>query len=210
MTGATASYLPCSASSCHCTIDIGHGSHTLSTTVQRQGNDATANGTLARRPVVAALFAGLCSLTVPSPAPADTAALIGWVERITLTDEALPMQAKVDTGADVSSVHADAVTLFTRDGAQWVAFTLRAEDGRSRHLQRPVARFADIKLKTSGVQRRPVVRLAVCVGGQRSATEFNLSQRSAFAYPVLLGRSFLAGRYVVDPAARYLQAPSCN
>lgn len=160
--------------------------------------------------LLTALLVTLSCNAVAHATPGETPAVTGWVEQITLTDSALPMQAKVDTGADVSSVHAEALRYFHRDGTQWVEFTLRTEDGRSRQIQQPVLRFADIKLKTSGVQRRPVVQLGVCVGEHYRVTEFNLSQRGAFSYPVLLGRSFLAGHYLVDPAAKYRQVPRCN
>ncbi|MCB1800610.1 MAG: ATP-dependent zinc protease [Gammaproteobacteria bacterium] len=160
--------------------------------------------------LLATLLGSLPGNALARTTPDETPAVIGWVEQVTLTESALSLQAKVDTGADVSSVHTDSLRYFSRDGSPWVEFMLRADDGRSRQMQQPVVRFASIKLKTTGVQRRPVVRLGVCVGDRYRVTEFNLSQRGAFTYPVLLGRSFLAGHYLVDPAAKYRQAPRCN
>ena len=135
--------------------------------------------------------------------------VVGWLERVALTDHGAIFEAKVDTGADTSSVHAENIRHFLRDDRQWVEFTLHDRAGRSYTLQRPLERTARIKKKTRGSQERPVVILKVCVGKQRRSVEVNLSQRAHFRFPVLLGRNFLSGHYVVDAGATYLLPPAC-
>ena len=135
---------------------------------------------------------------------------IGWVERVAIAAAGGVMEAKVDTGADHSSVAAAHIRHFERQGTPWVEFRLRDEKGRSTTLERPLARWARIKKKTGGVQQRPVVMLDLCVGGTRRLTEVNLADRVGFKYPFLLGRDFLQGHFLVDAGVEYSRAPTCD
>ncbi len=67
-----------------------------------------------------------------------------------------------------------------------------------------------IKRHEGESQRRSVVELSVCLGDHRRKVEFSLIDRSQFDYPVLLGRSALAGIAVVDPAETFLSQPGCE
>ena len=51
--------------------------------------------------------------------------------------------------------------------------------------------------------------LGVCLGSVQRTVEVNVVDRSGFDYPVLIGRSFLAGIFVVDPGERFLLTPDC-
>lgn len=158
-----------------------------------------------------AFLYGLLLLTAGSGvAEADNKSVVGWIERVSITTEDLNMDAKVDTGADFSSVHAEQIRHFTRDSVRWVEFTLRDDGGNEHTLQRPLKRMARIKKKTQGYQERPVVVLQICIGDARYPAQFNLAQRAHFKYPLLLGRSALRSRFVVDPGAKYLLKPTCQ
>lgn len=162
------------------------------------------------RPALNGVFFGLLLLAAGSAAAhEDDKRVIGWIESVTLTGEALRMDAKVDTGADFSSVHAERIRYFTQESTPWVEFSLRDRDGSERILQRPLKRMAKIKKKTQGYQERPVVVLQICVGDARYPAQFNLAQRAHFKYPLLLGRNFLKSRFVVDPGAKHLLEPIC-
>jgi hypothetical protein len=136
--------------------------------------------------------------------------VIGWIERIAITSEGIIMEAKVDTGADYSSVHADDVRYFGREGVCWVEFVLRDRDGKQHVMQRPLIRMSRIKKKTTGFQERPVVEIEICVGERRQLAQVNLAQRGHFRYPLLLGRNFLGTHYLVDPASEYLVPLLCH
>jgi hypothetical protein len=136
--------------------------------------------------------------------------IIGWIEQVSVTSDALLLEAKVDTGADYSSVHAEDIRQFTRDGSQWVEFTLLDQSGGRHVLQRPLERITRIKKKTSGFQERPVVLLEICVGDVKRMAQVNLAERGHFKYPVLLGRSFLSTGYLVDSSAQHLLPPACH
>jgi len=134
---------------------------------------------------------------------------IGWIERAAITTEGVILEAKVDTGADFSSVHAEDIRYFMRDGAPWVEFTLHDQSSGKYVLRRPLERTAKIKKKTSGFQKRPVVMLQLCIGDSERRVQVNLAQRSHFKYPLLLGRNFLSKHYLVDASVKYLLNPSC-
>ena len=158
-----------------------------------------------------ALVCGLFYLAMPAAsAHADEKKTIGWIERVSITTEALTMEAKIDTGADFSSVHAQALRYFDRDGSRWVEFILNDRDNNPRTLQRPLARMARIKKKTVGHQERPVVMLQICIGDATHLAQVNLAQRGHFKYPLLLGRNFLRSRFLVDPGEEYLLEPGCT
>jgi len=141
---------------------------------------------------------------------AENKQVVGWIEAVKVSTEAVAMDAKVDTGADFSSVHADAIRFYRQNGDLWVEFTLQDQAGRRHTLQRAVVRMAKIKKKDGGFQERPVVTLRLCVGKQEKTALVNLAQRGHFKYPLLLGRSFLRGNYLVDPGSEYLAAPDCR
>ncbi|MDJ0739903.1 MAG: RimK/LysX family protein [Gammaproteobacteria bacterium] len=120
------------------------------------------------------------------------------------------MQAKVDTGADSSSIHAEDVQIVVQRGRQFVDFTLRGDDGRRPRLRRPLQRTTRIKDRDGGHQERPVVMLRLCVGRVARVVAVNLAQCGHFNYPLLLGRDYLAGAFIVDPRRQLLTKPSCD
>ena len=57
--------------------------------------------------------------------------------------------------------------------------------------------------------RRPVVRMKICLGGLITETVFNLAERTAFSYRVLLGRTLMAGRYMVRSGKTHMLDGRC-
>lgn len=137
--------------------------------------------------------------------------IFGWVERVLVSSERISMKAKLDTGANTSSLHALNVERFKRGGKRMVRFEIEdPEDGRRIEFERPLVRSVRIKEQDNGgVSRRPVVELWICIGDIGRQVEVNLVDRSRFIYPMLIGRSALAGEVVVDPDDTFTQAPSC-
>lgn len=161
--------------------------------------------------VAAALaLAPLSMAESPGQRSADPVVL-GFVETVFLGELKLQMSAKLDTGADTSSVYARDIKLFEKSrGDDWVRFRLIGDDGRTIRFEKNVVRFALIKTKRGGTIRRPVVLLDVCVGGLSGVAEFNLADRDQFDYDVLIGREFLASRILVDAGRRHLGDGACE
>lgn len=141
---------------------------------------------------------------------AEPLQVLGWIEPVTLSRENLKFMAKVDTGADHSSIHAEQVKISEQDGQAWVEFVLIDEQGQARPFRKKLKRQVRIKKKISGHIRRPVIEMPICIGDRIHRVSMNLSQRQSFRYPLLLGRSALRGHYLVDPAQKHLQTPSCD
>ena len=139
--------------------------------------------------------------------------IVGWVERVAVSPIAFPVKAKLDTGARTSSIHAEDIERFLRDGEKWVRFTIAVEDPddvvRRERLERPLYRNVRIKDHDDAPDRRAVVELDLCIDGRTERAQFTLADRSRFLYPVLLGRRFLADRFVVDPGQTFLASSTC-
>ena len=135
---------------------------------------------------------------------------LGFIEDAFIGRLGLEMKAKLDTGADTSSVYARDIEIYKKSKTDnWVKFRLIGKNGRSIRYDQNVIRFAAIKLKSGGTQRRPVIHLPLCVGGQRGLAELNLADREEFEYDVLIGREFLASRIIVDSAQTFAADQPC-
>ena len=135
--------------------------------------------------------------------------VVGWIEPVTLGSEGLLVPAKLDTGADTSSLNVTDISWIRREDGDWVAFDVAGKDNRNVRLERKVVRVARVKKAAGGVQERPVVLLGVCLGNTYRETEVNLTDRTGFKLPFLVGRSFLADRFAVDSSRTETVQPAC-
>jgi hypothetical protein len=123
--------------------------------------------------------------------------VIGPTEEVLLLPGNIRLTARVDTGAATSSLDARDIRVHGPHGAHTVRFTLVGDTGSTLHelpmLQRHAVRTSD-----SRPERRPVVRMELCLAGQRLPAEITLNDRSQMEYRMLLGRNVLSGRFVVD------------
>lgn len=134
----------------------------------------------------------------------------GWIEKARVFPGDWEFTAKLDTGADNSSLHCQDQQFYTHAGARWVRCTITDDLGRTETLEREVVRMARIKRHARNSEVRPVVLLGICVGDVYRETEVNLTDRSRFRYLLLIGRKFMRGRIVVDPALRFTHTPHCG
>jgi hypothetical protein len=151
----------------------------------------------------------LGSLICALPSMAMDKKIVGWVERVRLQPGNLMLEAKLDTGAEYCSLDATNITKFSRDGQDWVRFEVDDHHGKTVTMEGPLLRQATIKRHFSKSQSRPVIRLQVCVGNVLEETDVNLVDRHGFIYPMLIGRKFMEGRLIIDPAAKHTVEPTC-
>jgi hypothetical protein len=138
--------------------------------------------------------------------------IVGWIEPVRLDAEGLLLSAKLDTGAGTSSLHvapSDMQRLRRADG-DWVAFKVTGKDKRSAHFEIRVQRVARVKKASGGVQERPTVLLGICLGEVYRVAEVNLTDRSGFEQPLLVGRNFLANHFAVDSSRTNTVQPACK
>ncbi len=135
---------------------------------------------------------------------------IGWVERVQIYPFNMQLDSKVDTGADTCSVHAEDIESFKKNKTQYVRFKMANRYGEIKKVERKVLRMTKIKNKDGGYHIRPVVNLGLCIDDYLEYVACNLVDRSNFDYPVLVGRNFLAGHFLVNSSETYNSEPSCD
>lgn len=151
-----------------------------------------------------------------SASPAEGAAAkdtFGYVEWVEVGRHEIELKAKLDTGAATSSLDAQDIRRLLRrsTGERFVEFTLHDPDsGATIRLKKPLVRLVRIKQHDGSHQVRPVVALDICLGDHFDTVEVSLIDRSEFLYPMLLGRSALEGRVVVDPGLTFTRDPECE
>lgn len=136
--------------------------------------------------------------------------IIGWLEHVSVHPQQLLMTAKIDTGADNSSVHAEDIEITEKNGRQMVTFTLLNKQGESRQLEKPLLRYVLIKRKGAEPLQRPVVEIDLCLSNTIRTVEVNLSNRENFKYHMLIGRSYLKQGYLVDSSRTYTTRLNCD
>jgi hypothetical protein len=157
------------------------------------------------------LLAGLIgALVLALPAAAGEKKVVGWIEKVRISPGNFVVHAKLDSGAEYSSLDAANLTQFERNGKPWVRFDLSERDGQKITMERPLLRMATIKRHYLKSQKRPVIKLGLCLGNIYKETEVNLVDRSGFQYRMLIGRKFMEGAVVIDPSAKYTVEPECK
>ncbi len=149
---------------------------------------------------------------VPAPLPAATTAgdmhlpIIGAVEKALVEPAGLVMDARIDTGAETTSIHAEDIQLVEKEGKRYIRFNLRNADNEKVPQELRLKRRVLIKQQDSeDLERRYVVRMWVTIGDIRSRIGVNLSDREDFEYPLLVGRNFLLDAAIVDVSRHHTQ-----
>ena len=134
--------------------------------------------------------------------------IIGWREWVALPDLGVTeVKAKVDTGADNSSLHAFNIESFSEDGIEKVRFEIHP---RQRKKKPSIECMAEVvgerRVKNPGgrTEIRPVIRTKLIVAGQELEALVNLTTRDEMTFRMLLGRRTVRRHFVVDPGRSYL------
>lgn len=130
--------------------------------------------------------------------------IIGWREVIQLPELGLSgLNAKIDTGARTSALHARKIATFQKDGETWVRFNVR---------HREVAGVVDCQARvvderwitnTSGKpESRLIISTMMQLGKRSWRIELSLADRKAMTMPIILGRTALRRRNILINAGR--------
>lgn len=122
---------------------------------------------------------------------------IGWWEWVRLPGVAHQvLRAKADTGAAASSLHAENLELVRHGEVDFARFRV---DAKEEVVELRVIEMRQVKSSNGETQIRPAVLVPVTVAGVTYAIDCTLTDRTPMTYPMLLGRTALAGRFSVDP-----------
>lgn len=132
---------------------------------------------------------------------------IGWREWVELPDFALgKIKAKIDTGARSSSIHAFDIEAFDRNGEKWVRFKIHPLQHSDDTVVDCSAKVKDYRSVTdSGGHKtmRYIIETSFQIGTDVFTAELSLFNRSNMLFRMLVGRTALKGRYLVDPSRSY-------
>ena len=147
------------------------------------------------------------SLGLPWRGTAMPRLVIGRREWIALPDLGVsPLNAKTDSGARSSSIHAENVVLSADEKS--VRFTTTNHYSEQFSCEAPVARIARVRSSTGIARKRIFIQTAAVLPGDfRWSILLSLADRSEMSCPMLLGRRALSGYFLIDPQGAHLLGP---
>ncbi len=130
--------------------------------------------------------------------------ILGSIETVILPDLGLyNLDAKVDTGADNCSIHGDIISI--TDGK--VTFKLHDEVHpayNGKIITMPIFRRAGVKSSNGDSDNRIFIKTKIMIFEKEYKTIISLADRSKMKYPMLLGKKFLKGKFLVDVEQEYI------
>jgi hypothetical protein len=134
--------------------------------------------------------------------------VIGWREWVALPDLGVTaVKAKVDTGARSSALHAWDIELVDRDDGMWATFAihpLRHAEDVVVTTQARVVDEREVRSSNGEVEVRPIIATELVLGGRSFTAELSLTRRDEMGFRLLLGRTAVRRRFLVNPGRSFL------
>ena len=110
---------------------------------------------------------------------------------------------KIDTGAYSSAIHCHKIETREIDGVLTLIFTL-LDPSHKQYIGKEIStdNFKEKRVKSSfgSSEKRFVIKTNIRLFGKRYAITCSLSERGEMRFPILIGRKFLMGKFIVDPS----------
>ena len=135
--------------------------------------------------------------------------MIGWREWCALPELGIPaIQAKVDTGAATSSLHAIDIIPFELDGREWVSFVVHPIQGNKKFsvaCTAPLLGQKNIISSNGAKERRYVIQTQLMIGTIAIDAAITLTSRHKMQFRMLLGREAIRkAKCIVYPGKSYM------
>ena len=134
----------------------------------------------------------------------------GWREWIELPDFGITgVKAKIDTGARTSALHALNLHSIRRNGKPWARFDvqpLQKKNSATVRCEAPVIDHREVRNSGGQVEHRVVIETTIAIGGEAWPIEVTLTNRSDMRFRMLLGRTALRGRGLVNPSRSFVSS----
>ncbi len=128
--------------------------------------------------------------------------IIGWSEVVALPTWGIRrLKAKIDTGARSSALHVENLVFLPGEVVEFdVVLNL---SGTSKHrVTAPITRWARVLSSNGTGERRPFVKTKMKLGGVVIPVEMSLVSRGEMRFRMLVGRTALASKFLVDSGKR--------
>ena len=133
---------------------------------------------------------------------------LGWREWVSLPDLGLPqIKAKVDTGARTSAIHAFALKTYDEGGLERVEFRMHPNQRDTDTVVVCDAAVVDKRIVTDSgghKEERLVIETTLRIGDHEWSIEATLTARDDMLFRMLIGRTAMKGRFVVNPGRSYV------
>lgn len=128
--------------------------------------------------------------------------IIGTTDSIDFIDAEIEnLPCKIDTGASISAIHADRIRIIEKNGVEYLSFKLLDKKHPNfNNKEILTSDFKEKRIKNSfgEAENRYLVKLKIRVFDKVYNSSFTLTNRKQMTYPVLIGKKFLKGKFLVD------------
>lgn len=129
---------------------------------------------------------------------------IGWQEWVSLPTLKIPViKAKIDTGAQTSSLHAFDIKEVKKDGSDFVSFKvhpLQKNNAIEISCLAPIIDRRRVMSSNGHAEKRYVIKSTLILGSNTWEIELTLSNRDPLHFRMLLGRQALVSKVTIDPS----------
>ena len=115
------------------------------------------------------------------------------------------IQVKVDTGAFTSAIHCSEIKEVEEDGTTFIEFRILDENSPGIfNVLHKTKNYEKRTIKSSfgNEEERFIVETHVIIFGESVPIELSLTNRGNMKVPILLGRKFINGRFIVNTSVK--------
>lgn len=127
--------------------------------------------------------------------------IIGRIETVDLPELGLyNIYAKVDTGAETSVLHCNEYKIFEKDGHRYIRCTIQGHPDFTFLIHRERV----VKSSFGQSETRHIFITKIKLFNKLFDIKLSVRDRSSMSYPMLLGRNFISGKFLVDVSHDHL------